>query len=53
MLIGAFAVCTALVLGAAIARLIGLRAIDGAYLTVLTLALIGWWIGRKQAKERR
>lgn len=45
--IGFFALLTALLAGAAIGRLLGLSTSEGAYLTVLILALIGWLAGRR------
>ena len=52
-LIGLFAVVTLLLAGAAVGRIIGLSAGEGAYLTALLLALIGWLTGRRWTRERR
>ena len=52
-LIGLFAVVTLLLAGAAVGRILGLTAGEGAYLTALLVALIGWLAGRKRAGERR
>lgn len=45
--IGLFALLTVIVAGAAIGHLLGLSAGEGAYLTALILALIGWLAGRR------
>jgi hypothetical protein len=52
-LIGLFAVITLLLAGAAIGRIVGLNADEGAYLTAFALALIGWWVGRRTRREGR
>lgn len=51
MLIGLFTLLTLVLAGAAVGRIIGLTAGEGAYLTGLLLALIGWIAGRKRAEE--
>jgi hypothetical protein len=45
--IGFFAMITLLVAGAAVGRIVGLNAGEGAYLTAFVLALLGWWVGRR------
>jgi hypothetical protein len=49
--IGLFAVLTALLAGAAIGSLLGLSAGEGLYLTALTLAAMGWLIGRHSRRR--
>jgi len=46
-LIGLFALLTFILAGAAIGRLLGLSASEGIYLTTLTLAVVGWFMGRR------
>ena len=46
VLIGLFGLGTAVVAGAAVGQMVGLRPDEGAYLAVLLLALAGWGIGR-------
>jgi hypothetical protein len=45
-LIGFFAFLTFILAGTAIGRLLGLSASEGIYLTILTLAVVGWFMGR-------
>jgi hypothetical protein len=52
-LMGLFTLLTLVLTGAALGRIIGLTAGEGAYLTALLLAFIGWIAGRKRAEERR
>ena len=52
VLLGVFALLTAIVAGAAIARLCGLSASEGVYLAVLLLVIIGWLGGRRTRMER-
>lgn len=46
ILIGVFALVTIVLAGASVGRLFGLSAEEGAYLTVLLMAVIGWLAGR-------
>jgi hypothetical protein len=50
--LGGFALLTVLLAGAAIGRLSGLSAGEGAYLTLLLLALLGWLVGRRGRRVR-
>lgn len=50
-LIGLFALLTVILAGAAIGRLLGLSASEGIYLTTLTLAVVGWFIGRRMRRR--
>jgi len=47
ILVGLFALLTLILAGAAIGRLMGLSASEGIYLTILMLAAIGWFMGRR------
>lgn len=49
--VGLLAVLTVAVIGILIGRVIGLSAAEGAYLTALTLAGIGWLLGRRMARR--
>lgn len=49
--IGFFALLIALLAGAAIGHLLGLSESEGAYLTTLILALLGWLAGRRVNRE--
>jgi uncharacterized membrane protein YccC len=53
--IGLFAVVTAVLAGAALGRTFGWSAGEGAYLTMLVIAVVGWRVGRRagRQKERR
>ncbi len=53
MLMGLFTLLTLVLAGAAVGRILGLTAGEGAYLTTLLLAFIGWIAGRKRVEERR
>jgi ABC-type multidrug transport system permease subunit len=46
VLVGLFALLTAIVAGAVIGRIIGVSAGEGMYLTALVLSAVGWFIGR-------
>jgi len=46
-LIGLFALLTFILAGGAIGRLMGLSASEGIYLTTVTLAVVGWFMGRR------
>jgi len=46
ILIGVFALVTIVLAGASVGRLLGLSADEGAYLTVLLMAVVGWLAGR-------
>jgi hypothetical protein len=50
--LGGFALLTVLLAGAVIGRLFGLSASEGAYLTLLLLALFGWLAGRRGRHHR-
>ena len=52
-LLGVFALLTAVLAGAAVARLCGLSSSEGAYLAVLLLVFIGWLAGRRERKHQR
>jgi hypothetical protein len=43
--IGLFALVTAVLAGAALGRLFGWSAGEGVYLTMLVIAVAGWWVG--------
>ncbi|MDX2138475.1 MAG: hypothetical protein SF123_10305 [Chloroflexota bacterium] len=49
--IGIFAVMTLLLAGAAVGRMVGLNAGEGAYLTAFALAVVNWWVGRRARRE--
>lgn len=49
--IGLFALLTGLLAGAAIGCLLGMSAREGAYLTALILALLGWLAGRRTRQQ--
>ncbi|MBE2266676.1 MAG: hypothetical protein IAE80_00490 [Anaerolinea sp.] len=49
--LGLFALLTLVVAGAAIGRIVKLPNGEGIYLTVLSAALIGWWIGRRGSRK--
>ena len=51
--IGFFALVTAVLAGAAVGRVFGWSAGDGAYLGVCVMAFIGWWVGRCAQQERK
>lgn len=51
--IGLFALVTAVLAGAALGRTFGWSAGEGAYLTMLVSAVIGWWIGRRVRREEQ
>jgi hypothetical protein len=53
--IGLFAFVTAVLAGAAVGRLFGWSAGEGAYLTMLVIAVVGWWVGRctRRQEQRR
>lgn len=51
-LIGLFTLLTLVLAGATVGRILGLTAGEGAYLTALLLAFIGWMAGRKRVEER-
>jgi len=53
--IGLFALITVVLAGAALERAFGWSAGGGAYLTLLIVSLIGWWMGRRarRQEERR
>ena len=55
ILIGGFALLTAVLAGAAAGRWLGLPANEGVYLTVLLLAAVGWFVERcaRRREERR
>jgi hypothetical protein len=49
--IGVFVLMTAVLAGAALGRAFGWSAGEGAYLTMLLMALVGWWITRRARRE--
>jgi len=51
VLFGLFAFITLVLAGAAVGQLFGLPIGDGAYLTVMLLAVIGWMTGQRAQKE--
>lgn len=51
--IGAFALMTLVLAGAALGRVIGWSAGEGAYLTMLLMGLVGWWITRRARREEQ
>ena len=51
ILVGLFALLTLILVGAAIGRLVGLSAGEGAYLMVFGVAFVGWWIGRRASRQ--
>jgi len=51
ILFGLFVLVTLILAGAALGRLFGLPTGDGAYLTVILLAVLGWMTGRRTGKE--
>jgi hypothetical protein len=46
-----FALATAVLAGAALGRAFGWSAGEGAYLTMLAMAIIGWWVSRRARRE--
>lgn len=53
--IGLFAIVTAVLAGAALGRAFGWSAGEGAYLAILVIAVVAWWVGRctRHQEERR
>ncbi len=51
--IGLFALTTAVLAGAALGRAFGWSAGEGAYLTLLVIAIVGWWVGRRARREEQ
>ena len=51
ILIGLFALLTFILAGAAIGRVIGLSEGESLYLTLLTLAVVGWLIARRIRRQ--
>jgi hypothetical protein len=51
--IGLFAVVTAVLAGAALGRAFGWTAGEGAYLTILVIAVFGWWVGRHARRQEK
>jgi hypothetical protein len=51
--IGLFAFVTAVLAGAAVGRLFGWSAGEGAYLTMLVIAVVGWWVGRRTRRQEQ
>jgi hypothetical protein len=49
--IGLFAVVTAVLAGATLGRVFGWSSGDGTYLTMLVLAVVGWWMGRRAGRQ--
>lgn len=50
-LVGMFILLTITLAGAAIGRLLGMSASEGAYLTLLALAAVGWLVGRQTFRQ--
>lgn len=50
-LIGLFTLLTFILAGAAIGQLLVLSASEGIYLTTLTLAVVGWFTGRRMRRR--
>jgi hypothetical protein len=50
---GVFALVTAVLAGAALGRMVGWSAGEGAYLTMLLMSLVGWWVMRRARREER
>lgn len=51
ILVALFALFTVMLAGAAIGRLFGLSAGEGIYLTALTLAVVGWFMGQRARRR--
>ncbi len=51
--IGLFALVTAVLAGAALGRVFGWSAGEGAYLTMLVIAVGGWWVGRRTRRQEQ
>jgi lipoprotein signal peptidase len=51
--IGVFALVTVVLAGAALGRIVGWSAGEGAYLTMLVIAVVGWWITRRARREEQ
>lgn len=49
--IGLFAVVTAVLAGATLGRVFGWSSGEGTYLTMLVLAVVGWWMGRRAGRQ--
>lgn len=49
--VGLFTLLTIMLAGAAIGRLLGLRADQGAYFTLLVLAAVGWLVSRRMFRK--
>lgn len=50
-LVGMFILLTIILAGAAVGRLVGMLASEGAYLTLLALAIVGWLVGRRKYRQ--
>lgn len=51
--IGLFALVTAVLAGAALGRVFGWSAGEGAYVTMLVIAVVGWWVGRRTRRQEQ
>lgn len=51
-LTGMFILLTIILAGAGVGRLVGMSASEGAYLTLLALAVVGWLVGRRTFRQR-
>ncbi len=51
--IGLFALVTAVLAGAALGRAFGWSGGEGAYLAMLVIAVVGWWVGRRARREEQ
>ena len=49
--VGLFTLLTVMLGGAAIGRLLSLSASEGAYLMLLTLAVVGWLVSRRMFRK--
>jgi hypothetical protein len=51
--IGLFALVTAVLAGAALGRAFGWSAGEGAYLMMLVIAVIAFWVGRRARRQEQ
>lgn len=51
--IGLFALVTAVLAGAALGRVFGWSSGEGAYMSLLVIAVVGWWVGRRARREEQ
>ena len=50
-MVGMFILLTIILAGAAAGRLLGMAASEGAYLTLVALAVVGWLVGRRTFRQ--